>query len=78
MVCPGCEGYPEPGKTTVYDTTAKIDLENAPLNGGFLLKTLVLSIDPYMRGRMRSPEIKSYTVRTVNCQWYLQMTPHLL
>jgi len=55
------EGYPEPGKTTVYDTTAKIDLENAPLNGGFLLKTLVLSIDPYMRGRMRSPEIKSYT-----------------
>ena len=59
-----CQGYPEPGKTTVYDTTVKIDLKNAPLNGGFLLKTLVLSIDPYMRGRMRSPEIKSYSVRT--------------
>ncbi|KAJ6535256.1 chaperonin 10-like protein [Mycena vulgaris] len=31
-----------------------------PLNGGFLVKTLVLSIDPYLRGRMTSPEKKSY------------------
>lgn len=46
-------GYPEPGKTTVYDTSQTIDLENVPLNGGFLLKTLALSIDPYMRVRMR-------------------------
>ncbi|KAJ7159263.1 hypothetical protein C8R43DRAFT_994283 [Mycena crocata] len=50
------DGYPVPGETTVYDTTATIDLENHPLNGGFLLKTLVLSIDPYMRGRMREPD----------------------
>ncbi|KAJ7923769.1 hypothetical protein B0H13DRAFT_2654999 [Mycena leptocephala] len=54
------EDYPIPGKTTVYDTTETIDLENAPLNGGVLIKVLVLSIDPYMRGRLRAPEIKSY------------------
>jgi len=53
--------FPIPGETTVYDTSQKIDLETAPLNGGFLVKTLVLSVDPYMRGRMRSPEKKSYS-----------------
>ncbi|KAJ7116216.1 hypothetical protein C8R43DRAFT_960888 [Mycena crocata] len=52
--------YPIPGETTVYDTSQKIDPETVPLNGGFLIKTLVLSIDPYLRGRMRSAEIKSY------------------
>ncbi|KAI0056001.1 NAD-P-binding protein [Artomyces pyxidatus] len=46
-------GYPVPGETTVHDTSAVIDLENEPLHGGFLAKTLVLSIDPYMRGRMK-------------------------
>ncbi|KAJ7470112.1 hypothetical protein B0H11DRAFT_2041456 [Mycena galericulata] len=55
------EGYPVPGETTVYDTTQTIDLETVPLNGGFLVKTLVLSIDPYMRGRMRHAEKKSYS-----------------
>ncbi|KAF7366193.1 NADP-dependent oxidoreductase RED1 [Mycena venus] len=53
--------FPIPGETTVHDTTQTIDLDNVPLNGGFLIKTLVLSIDPYMRGRMRSPEQKSYS-----------------
>ncbi|KAJ7676982.1 hypothetical protein DFH06DRAFT_1317581 [Mycena polygramma] len=42
-------GYPVPGETTVYDTTQTIDLETAPLDGGFLIKTLVLSVDPYFR-----------------------------
>jgi NADPH-dependent curcumin reductase CurA len=55
--------YPIPGETTVYDTTETIDIETHPLNGGFLVKTLVLSVDPYMRGRMRAPETKSYIVR---------------
>ncbi|KAJ6518382.1 hypothetical protein DFH09DRAFT_887181, partial [Mycena vulgaris] len=54
------DGYPVPGETTVYDTTQTIDLETAPLNWGFLIKTLVLSVDPYMRGKMRHPEKKSY------------------
>ncbi|KAJ7710445.1 hypothetical protein B0H17DRAFT_1027083 [Mycena rosella] len=52
--------YPVPGETTVYDTTETIDLESQSLNGGFLVKTLVLSIDPYMRGRMRGPDADSY------------------
>ncbi|KAH9937947.1 hypothetical protein B0H21DRAFT_825392 [Amylocystis lapponica] len=55
------KGFPEPGKTTIQDTSETIDLDNVPLNGGFLVKTLVLSIDPYMRGRMREPHIKSYS-----------------
>ncbi|KAJ7439110.1 hypothetical protein FB451DRAFT_1415912 [Mycena latifolia] len=54
------EDYPVPGKTTVYDTTETIDLENVALNGGLLIKVLVLSVDPYMRGRLRAPEVKSY------------------
>ncbi|KAJ7343061.1 hypothetical protein DFH08DRAFT_782765 [Mycena albidolilacea] len=55
------EDYPVPGKTTVYDTSETIDLESAPLNGGILIKVLLLSIDPYMRGRLRSPEKESYS-----------------
>ncbi|KAJ7059633.1 alcohol dehydrogenase [Mycena amicta] len=52
--------YPIPGETTVYDTTEQLDLDGVELNGGFLAKTLVISIDPFLRGRMRSPEKKSY------------------
>jgi NADPH-dependent curcumin reductase CurA len=47
-------GYPVPGETTIYDTTQKIDLDTS-LNGGVLIKVLVLSVDPYLRGRMRRP-----------------------
>jgi hypothetical protein len=54
--------FPVPGETTVYDTKQKIDLAGVPLNGGFLIMTLVLSVDPYMRDQMRSPETKSYSV----------------
>ncbi|KAI0051514.1 alcohol dehydrogenase [Auriscalpium vulgare] len=45
-------GYPVPGKTTVYDTSETIDLENEPLHGGFLAKTLIIAIDPFLRNRM--------------------------
>lgn len=48
-------GYPVPGETTVHGTSETIDLENVPLNGGYLIKTLELSIDPYLRGRMIPP-----------------------
>uniref|UniRef100_A0A8H8CGT4 Enoyl reductase (ER) domain-containing protein n=1 Tax=Psilocybe cubensis TaxID=181762 RepID=A0A8H8CGT4_PSICU len=54
------EGYPEPGKTTVYDDSQVIDTAHVELNGGFLVKILELSIDPYMRGRMRDPSVESY------------------
>ncbi|KAJ6559477.1 alcohol dehydrogenase [Mycena vulgaris] len=40
-------------------TTQTIDLETVPLNGGFLIKTLVLSVDPYFRGGIRRNR-KSY------------------
>ncbi|EIM82750.1 alcohol dehydrogenase [Stereum hirsutum FP-91666 SS1] len=45
-------GDPVPGQTTVYDTTQTIDLESVVLDGGVLVKTLVLSIDVLIRGRM--------------------------
>ena len=58
-------GYPEPGKTTVYDTSEMIDLQTVALKGGFLVKTLELSIDPYLRGRMRNEGTESYIVSFV-------------
>jgi NADPH-dependent curcumin reductase CurA len=56
-------GYPEPGKTTITDSSEKIDLDAVALEGGALIKVLALSIDPYMRGRMREEHIQSYVVR---------------
>lgn len=38
-----------------------IDLDASLAEGEFIVKTLVLSVDPYMRGRMRAPEKKSYS-----------------
>ena len=59
--------FPEPGKTMVYDDSQTIDLDQdgaTPLeHGTFLVKVLVLSVDPYLRGKMRDPKIESYTVR---------------
>ena len=49
-----------------YDESETIDPDTVPLNGGFLVKVLVLSIDPYLRGKMRNPSIESYSVRTEN------------
>ncbi|KAF8876980.1 alcohol dehydrogenase [Gymnopilus junonius] len=54
------EKYPVPGQTVIYDTSKKIDLDTVPLHGGVLIKILDLSIDPYMRSRMRPPEVRSY------------------
>ena len=73
--------YPEPGKTTVYDTTETIDLQTVILNGGILIKTLELSIDPYIRDRMREREDKPYSVNfglfnyplTINSNTYFRM-----
>ncbi|KAI4519210.1 NAD(P)-binding protein [Schizophyllum commune Loenen D] len=57
------QGYPEPGKTTVYDASGTIDLDTVQLPANaVLIKVLVLSIDPYIRGRMRDPKIPSYAV----------------
>ncbi|KAL1705408.1 hypothetical protein EV121DRAFT_203705 [Schizophyllum commune] len=45
-------GFPVPGRTIIYDNSETIDLDNVPLEGGILVKTLVLSVDPYFRGLM--------------------------
>jgi NADPH-dependent curcumin reductase CurA len=44
--------FPIPGTTTLYDNSTEIDLEQVPLEGGILGQLIVLSIDPYLRGRM--------------------------
>ncbi|GJE93759.1 NADP-dependent oxidoreductase [Phanerochaete sordida] len=51
-----------PGETVKY-VEEEIDLDNVPLNGGVLLKTVALSSDPYMRYRMREPD----SARTTFC-----------
>ena len=48
-------GYPVPGTTYVYEESETIDVDAVPLDGGVLVKTLALSIDPYMRRRMVHP-----------------------
>lgn len=54
------ETFPEAGKhLTVEDRP--IDLDAAELNGGVLVKVLYTSFDPYLRGRMRDPTVKSYS-----------------
>lgn len=55
-------GYPEPDKHIKYDASETIDLDTVALNGGVLVKILYLSIDPYMRGRMRPENVPSYMV----------------
>jgi len=46
--------------STFKKTEIEID-ENASLDGGILLKPLELSVDPYLRGRMRDESVKSYS-----------------
>ena len=53
-------GYPEAGKHLVYVKDRTIDLETVDTQGGIVTKNLVISIDPYMRGRMKAGGQKSY------------------
>ncbi|CAF0895882.1 unnamed protein product [Rotaria sp. Silwood1] len=54
-------GYPEAGKHIKYVKDRTIDLDTVDTQGGIVTKNLVVSVDPYMRGRMRSAEKKSYS-----------------
>ena len=45
----------------MYDTSRTIDLENAPLNGGILVKVLVHSIDLYLRRMMVGPDVQNFS-----------------
>jgi len=51
------KGLPVPGQTTIHDESQVIDVETADLKGGFLVKVLAVSLDPYMRNRMRSEDV---------------------
>ncbi|KAL4970364.1 MDR family NADP-dependent oxidoreductase [Aspergillus stella-maris] len=53
------EGYPVPGEHLALESAAYDANAPAPKDGVFL-QSLYTSFDPYMRGRMRSAEIKSY------------------
>lgn len=55
----------EPEKDIIPDVHTKyvegsIDLDNEPLNGGVLLKTLYVSSDPYIRYRLRDPSVNTF------------------
>ncbi|GAA5902183.1 hypothetical protein JCM6882_006723 [Rhodosporidiobolus microsporus] len=54
-------GAPVPGKTLKKVTDEAFDAETVALNGGILVQLKALSLDPYMRGKMRDPSVKSYT-----------------
>ena len=51
----------EPDKHIKYITDRTINIDTVNTEGGIVTKNLVVSIDPYMRGRMRAPEQKSYS-----------------
>ena len=53
-------GQPIPGKDLVVETR-EFDLEQSLPEGGVITKNLYASFDPYQRGRMRTPDKKSYT-----------------
>jgi NADPH-dependent curcumin reductase CurA len=53
-------GQPIPGKDLVVEAS-EFDLEQSPPEGGVTTKNLYASFDPYQRGKMRSPEKKSYS-----------------
>ncbi|TVY88301.1 NADP-dependent oxidoreductase [Lachnellula willkommii] len=54
------KGTPVPGQDLVVEAR-EFDLDQAPPSGGITTKNLYASFDPYQRGRMRAPEIKSYS-----------------
>ncbi|KAH9918933.1 NAD(P)-binding protein [Epithele typhae] len=58
------KGFPVPGKTMVW-AESTIDLDTVPLNGGYLVKALVVSIDPYLRRRM-NPGIADFVITSFN------------
>ncbi|KAF2219477.1 hypothetical protein BDZ85DRAFT_252703 [Elsinoe ampelina] len=52
-------GLPEAGKHLAVEAR-EFDVDQAPPSGGATLKTNYVSFDPYQRGRLRAPEVKSY------------------
>lgn len=52
-------GIPVPAKDLVIEA-CDFDINQLPPPGGLTTKNIYASFDPYMRARMRSPELKSY------------------
>ena len=54
-------GWPKPGENlTIEDRPIDIESTEPPKNG-LLTKNFYFSFDPYQRGRMRAPDVKSYS-----------------
>lgn len=53
-------GYPDPEKVFKVDRSQTFNVDSEQLNGGIAVKVLVLSIDPYLRHRMRAPGTSEY------------------
>ncbi|CAN9112758.1 unnamed protein product [Alternaria alternata] len=54
------EGWPKPGQDLTVEAR-EIDLEQQLPEGALLVKNFYASFDPYQRGRMRAPDVKSYS-----------------
>ena len=52
-------GWPVEGKDLVIEDRP-FDLETEPPQDGIITQNFYISFDPYQRGRMRGPEVKSY------------------
>ncbi len=57
-------GLIEPDKSVIYDTSQLIDLDTVPLlNGGILVKTLVVSIEAHFRARLVDAKFNPVSVQ---------------
>lgn len=54
------QGWPVAGEHLTVESLSDFNLDTAPPAGGITVKLLSASHDPYMRGRMRPAEVKSY------------------
>ncbi|KAI9689718.1 MAG: hypothetical protein M1822_009599 [Bathelium mastoideum] len=55
------DGLPKPGEDLVVEDRP-FDLDTTPPpSGGIIVRVHYISLDPYQRGRMRDPKIKSYS-----------------
>jgi NADPH-dependent curcumin reductase CurA len=53
-------GWPVAGQDLTIEDRP-FDLEQSPSEGGVTVRTYYASFDPYLRGRMRAPDVKSYS-----------------
>ncbi|KAH8597668.1 hypothetical protein B0O99DRAFT_81714 [Bisporella sp. PMI_857] len=54
------DGWPVAGQHLVVETR-EFDADQAPPAGGIIIKNLIASLDPYLRGKMRDASVISYS-----------------